>query len=784
MKRYLQPGYKFSLNGIDGYFEIKDIIGCGSSCVVYSADFTDKNGICTEHLLKEYNPKTLDIARDESGAIFVDNSDDVDAFEKGLVSFEKGYNIQLEIRRNLETKNTTANIQGIHEGNGTKYIDMTLFSGKTLDEVDFKSLYDLIKCIKSISKVISNYHSKGYLHLDIKPKNVFVIPETPDIVMLFDFDSVTMKQDVISGSNLSYTKNWCAPEQIVPGRAKLICESTDIFAIGEILFWEIFGRHSTAIERRSFSEYSFNKNSFILRDIDEIVYKKLSIILNKTICNSVANRFKSALELIDALDDLIPHANPDLPTLVSKLPALEKKQVYSEREYNYLDTLISENNNIFLSGSFHVSLVLEYILNRTEKFNKIIHLICFTNLFSMITDDKMLVIRNCSIRENETKEDYCRRKLSLLSRLVEPNDLIVICNYSNATDPLLENIKELKCKVIFLSNENLDGNSNSNKFDLPELMFRNRIISIIKEELIADENLFSEVASGKIYFPGKKITNSLINTAQSFDVDIDNVLFYTDLSKDCNNWSGILITNECWYGKTKWGRLNRIPYSEIYNIKRESNMSDDCLIDINGNNCGPVHLPYHFGSVSTIQKILWYYHNQYKPKRKNAINIQKKEEIFENYVFEMFEKSLVGRGKRYPANRTFTQKTGMPNSIYKAVSKYARGVDISDVILYIDGGFGNGIIISCSGYYFNLAFGIKCSFLFSEAKELHNDGNPQHFAFYYFDKEGKRRIFFPPDGGEKGFEVLSKIVKKYHELLPGENDQFNKDGFTKFNGSL
>ena len=68
--------------------------------------------------------------------------------------------------------------------------------------------------------------------------------------MLFDFDSVMRKEDIKTGSVVSSTFEWAAPEQLIPGRKNEICEATDIFAIGEMIFYKIFRRHSAVSERQ------------------------------------------------------------------------------------------------------------------------------------------------------------------------------------------------------------------------------------------------------------------------------------------------------------------------------------------------------------------------------------------------------------------------------------------------------------------------------------------------------------------------------------------------------
>ena len=45
--------------GGSGCYQNLEVIGSGASCVVYRAEFLDRSGLLTEHLLKEYNPAHL-----------------------------------------------------------------------------------------------------------------------------------------------------------------------------------------------------------------------------------------------------------------------------------------------------------------------------------------------------------------------------------------------------------------------------------------------------------------------------------------------------------------------------------------------------------------------------------------------------------------------------------------------------------------------------------------------------------------------------------------------------
>lgn len=77
-----------------------------------------------------------------------------------------------------------------------------------------QSLQELFRHMKSLAQIILKYHQKGYLHLDIKPENVLILPETPEHVILFDFDSVTAIGELQKNAGIPYSDGFSAPEQM------------------------------------------------------------------------------------------------------------------------------------------------------------------------------------------------------------------------------------------------------------------------------------------------------------------------------------------------------------------------------------------------------------------------------------------------------------------------------------------------------------------------------------------------------------------------------------------
>ena len=349
MNRILDIGYPLQLGNNEETFIIKDILGKGASSVTYLAECNQ-----TEHVLKECNPLGLHMHRDDNGTLVSDTDLNKTKFDEYLARFADGANKQLAFRMTETLKNSTSNVQKIYHANGTTYIDMTYFKGCTYDKVENESLFDLLRRMRSIAKVVGGYHDMGYLHLDIKPQNIYAIPETPEMVMMFDFDSVVPEADVEKTVLLSYTDSWAAPEQKMAKYRKSICKATDLFAIGEMIFYRIMGRHSNADEHFDFSTYAYDMDARIFKNVNPKVFKKLDELFHKTICCAPINRLQNAEDLIDLLDETIPLAYSTYNGLLSfernnyqmKLQSYVDDNPYKKDRHNFLYEVMCEINGI------------------------------------------------------------------------------------------------------------------------------------------------------------------------------------------------------------------------------------------------------------------------------------------------------------------------------------------------------------------------------------------------------------------------------------------------------
>lgn len=463
MERYLQTGDKLTLRGIDGEYTIRDTIGRGSSCVVYAATFRNANGEETEHLLKEFNPRHLDLVRD--GALLLHRPEDDAVFEELQTRFEQGFARQTALRTVAELKNYTANVQNIYHDHGTVYVDMTVTAGVSYADVTETSLYDLARRMRVLTNVIGTYHRHGVLHLDIKPSNLFVRPEseTCEDVLLFDFDSLVPFREengrcVLDGAvALSYTTEYAPVELLTASRRHRIGRATDIYEIGEIVFEKVMGRHSTATEHNAWATYDYDTASPLFENTDPAVLTVLDDIFHHTLCTA-NGRYQTAEELAEQFARLEELTRPDRPYLVSSLPTVSAFFTGRDEEMATIHEALTENNVLILSGIGGIGkseLAKHYALAYKETYHTVLFAPYLHDWTLLVTNDTYVPIAHCHRFEEESLASYYRRKMSVLTALCDEHTLLIVDNLDSLNDDNLPALWTLNCKKIITTRLNL-----------------------------------------------------------------------------------------------------------------------------------------------------------------------------------------------------------------------------------------------------------------------------------------------------------------------------------------
>ena len=197
---------------------------------------------------------------------------------------------------------------------------------------------------------LGEYHSLGFLHLDIKPENILVLREAPNMIKLFDLDSVVRKQDIQEGTlpALSYSLRWAAPE-LREEMISQISEQTDIYSIGAVLFWMIMGAEPGCDDRSIFAEWEFEGPLFSGQNPQ--LKRILRNVFHHTLCCRVVCRFENAGTLVRELDEALKLVREKRPYLLSNVEHVARF-IGREKELEWIRASFASGKKVVIASGF------------------------------------------------------------------------------------------------------------------------------------------------------------------------------------------------------------------------------------------------------------------------------------------------------------------------------------------------------------------------------------------------------------------------------------------------
>lgn len=456
MRKELEIGTNITLKEIcsnnEHGFKIIDVIGAGASCIVYTAVHIDNEGNEIPCRLKECYPEGLDITRNDDLSLCISERYS-DKFHSQLDRFTKGYRKLLELRKSPASMNSISSVQEIYEGNGTKYVSMNCQNSITIDEAGDMSLYDIFRYIKAIALQIKAFHDSGYLYLDLKPANVLLYPETPELMMLFDFDSA-VKISEIDSLNISYTQKWAAPE-IVQRKIKNISFKSDIYTIGALLMYMIFKRSPELSDRSRNAKWDDEFANSILADESPEIKRMIIEIFRKTLAADTEKRYDNCDELLEIIEPYIQSFQQQKPYLKTVLPMSNNYFCGRDREISEIHEILQNRTNFLIlhgiGGIGKSELAKHYAEKYSKNYDAVIFVRYDSSIIETVSSDSRFPVVNCKRSDDESDEDYFNRKISILQKICTPRHLIILDNFDTDECDNLDELTSLDCKFLITS---------------------------------------------------------------------------------------------------------------------------------------------------------------------------------------------------------------------------------------------------------------------------------------------------------------------------------------------
>ncbi len=198
---------------------------------------------------------------------------------------------------------------------GAPYLVMEYVSGTTLRAlIDNGALPPkrALALARQIAAGLAHAHAQGVVHRDVKPANIMISEEigTGDHVRILDFGLARLRggagRDATQSNVVVGTPNYMAPEQTVGGG--LIDARTDIYAVGVVLFEMTCGDRPFQAED-TLALLGMHRAAPIPKLADRMPSDVklpfgLQNIVDKAMAKSPSDRYQSAIELAEAIDEV------------------------------------------------------------------------------------------------------------------------------------------------------------------------------------------------------------------------------------------------------------------------------------------------------------------------------------------------------------------------------------------------------------------------------------------------------------------------------------------------
>ena len=250
-----------------GVYKVKSLIGSGGFGYVYLGDMSGK----------KFAIKVLKLDKGDPVAYFRDLFHEAN----NLVDLSNHPNIVRVYAVNVDLNV----IEEASKGNfGPYYADpprivMEYMEGGSLDNYltedtfFYSSGWETVvkKAVRQVADALAHVHGKGYVHLDVKPQNVFLTrkPRDPSDLLSVDFKLGDLGSAVRAGKDVMQVTPEYSPPEVLTSKAS---PSMDVFALGITLYVLLTrknDRPDIQVMNEAFDCYVNNDTNCVKRKVEE-----------------------------------------------------------------------------------------------------------------------------------------------------------------------------------------------------------------------------------------------------------------------------------------------------------------------------------------------------------------------------------------------------------------------------------------------------------------------------------------------------------------------------------
>ncbi len=321
---------------LEDRYELLEQIGEGGMAVVYRA---------LDHRLNR--KVAVKIMRDEMAA-------DED--------FKRRFCAESQAVAMLSHPNIVA-VYDVSHNDQIEYIVMELIDGITLkrymDRRGILSWKEAVHFSKQIARALGHAHERGIIHRDIKPQNIMLLRD--GTIKVADFGIASLENELQENDGQAIGSiYYIAPEQ---ARGEYPDARSDIYSLGVVMYEMMTGTVPyTGDTLGEIAIKHMNAAPKPIHELNQELPEVLEQIISRAMAPNLADRYQSAAELADDLEELAREGAATLADEEARLnvKAPDVKPVRSVSELskkNFSRRRRREQRVSFLSGSFLVLLL-------------------------------------------------------------------------------------------------------------------------------------------------------------------------------------------------------------------------------------------------------------------------------------------------------------------------------------------------------------------------------------------------------------------------------------------